>query len=92
MTIPDLESSFQAERARAAARPHRISMGTAFVRGRTQAARGARLLGLATYLACGCALAAIAALAWWHAGGFDVTTASASGAFAAWLVGLMFGR
>jgi hypothetical protein len=69
-----------------------MSMGATFVRGRLQAARDGRWLGLAAYLACGCALAAIAALSWWRAGGLDVATACASGAFAGWAGGLLTGR
>jgi hypothetical protein len=91
-TPVELEHWLQAEKAGAAARPHRMSMGAAFVRGRRQAARGGRRVGLAAYVACGCALAAIAAVSWWRAGGLDSATAAAMGACVAWVAGLLFAR
>jgi hypothetical protein len=87
-----LETWLRAEKARLATRPHRVSMGGAFVHGRRQAARSGRRLGLAAYLACGCALAAIAALSWWRAGEVDTATAAIMGACAAWAAGWLFGR
>jgi hypothetical protein len=88
----DLETWLQAEKAQSAARPHSLSMGAAFVRGRLKSARRGHLLALAAYLACGCALAVITTLLWSRPGPADIATALATGASVFWIAGLVLGR
>jgi hypothetical protein len=78
----------QAAKRQSLARPHGLSMGGAFVRGRLAGARRGRTLAMYAYAACGCALAATTLLLWIHADQApDGAVAAASIAIALWLAG-----